>query len=488
MLDDEVPDPFDDPAEGTDVSADTSKETDVSADTSKGTDFDADPADGASVRVDPADESDEAHFGDAFTWLIGIVSGLISVLAILVLFLWLWAGANDIILGGPPPTLTGWQESYRDLTGFDEVTGLDGSGVRVCIVDSGIEMSHPDLQHLTLAGWLDVVDGRDAPYDDEGHGTAMAGIIVAQDGLTGIAPGVELLVAKAIDEQGSGSDEGIAEAVEWCADQQADIISLSLGGEGGIGFAGITTDQLEQAVQDALDEGVFVVAAAGNDGEDDDGDVSSPGSVEDVICVGGTTRLGNVWRGSSEGDNNGRLWPPMLPRSDPDKKPEVLAPGAEVPVLMAGGSGDGSWWGWASGTSAATAWVSGGLALILEAHPEMQREGSAGGPSAIEMIKEELSENSQMDHGQEDHDDHFGYGIFRIDLMLDALGNASTSVEETTAGADRLEIQLEFENQAERRKTPRVPPVSSTKAAECSESALRTNSIHRLKEATTCWA
>lgn len=450
--------------------------------------FNGDRSESARVTVKSGDEEDDSNSVDAFTWMIGIVSGLISLLSILVLLLWLWAGANDIILGGPPPTLTGWQESYRDLTGFDEVSGLDGSGVVVCVVDSGIEMSHPDLQHLTLAGWLDVVDGRDAPYDDEGHGTAMAGIIVAEEGLTGIAPGVELLVAKAIDDEGSGSDEGIAEAVNWCAEQQADIISLSLGGEGGINFAGITTDQLEQAVQDALDQGVFVVAAAGNDGENDDGDVSSPGSVEDVICVGGVTRLGKVWRGSSEGDNNGQLWPPVLPRSDPDKKPEVLAPGAEVPVLMAGGSGDGSWWGWASGTSAATAWVSGGIALILEEHPELQREGASGGPSAIELVKQELSENSQMDDGQDDHDDHFGYGVFRIDLMLDALGNESTSTSEAidASGSDELSLQIEY--QAERRKTPRVPPVSSTKAAECCESTLRTNSIHRLNEATTCCA
>lgn len=442
----------------------------------------------------PSEIIEDDSFQDSLPWVIGAVSSLFSLLVLSIILLWVWSNANDIILGGPPPTLTGWEESYRDLTGFDEVSGLDGSGVLVCVVDSGIEMDHPDLSHLTLAGWLDVIDGRDAPYDDEGHGTAMAGIIVAQDGLRGNAQGVELLVAKAIDDEGSGSDEGIAEAVNWCVDEQADIISLSLGGEGGFGFAGITTDQLEQAVQDALDLGVFVVAAAGNDGQDDDGDVSSPGSVADVICVGGATRLGNVWSGSSEGDNNGRIWPPMLPRSDPDKKPEVLAPGAEVPVLMAGGSGDGSWWGWASGTSAATAWVSGGLALILEAHPELQREGASGGSGAIDLVKEVLSDNSQMDNGQDDHDDRFGYGILRIDLMLEALGNnssASNVVEEIVSssaeslGSEQIELNSE-EYQAERRKTPSVPPVNSTKAAECSVSTLRTNSIQRLNEATTC--
>lgn len=414
----------------------------------------------------PSEVNNPTKDNSALPWLIGSVSTLAFILVASVIFLWLRSVADEILIGGPPPTLTGWEQSYQELTGFDEVSGLDGSGVVVCVVDSGIEMSHPDLQHLALAGWLDVINGQNEPYDDEGHGTAMAGIIVAKNGLSGNAQGVDLLVAKAIDSNGEGTDTGIAEAVDWCADNQADIISLSLGGEGGISFGGITTDQLESAVQDALDQGIFVVAAAGNDGQDDDGDVSSPGSVEDVICVGGATRLGNVWRGSSQGDNDGRLWPPMLPRSDPDMKPEILAPGAEVPILFAGGAGDGAWWGWASGTSAATAWVSGGLAIILEAHPELQREGTSGGPNAIEFIKTQLSENSQMDDGQSEHDNKFGYGIFRIDLMLEALSNSSSEEEVEYSSSYLQHIDINDSNQAERRKTPSVPPASSTKAAE----------------------
>ena len=109
----------------------------------------------------------ETFRDNSFHWLAGIVSGLIFFLSVLVLFIWLWANANDIILGGPPPTLTGWEESYRELTGFDEVTDLDGSGVTVCVVDSGIEMNHPDLQRLTLSGWLDVINNQETPYDDE---------------------------------------------------------------------------------------------------------------------------------------------------------------------------------------------------------------------------------------------------------------------------------------------------------------------------------
>ncbi len=98
------------------------------------------------------DEESDSEQGSAFPWLIRVVSGLITLLSIAVLLIWIWASMNGITLGGPPPTLTGWEESYRDLTGLDEVTGLDGSGVLVCIVDSGIELGHPDLDHLILAG------------------------------------------------------------------------------------------------------------------------------------------------------------------------------------------------------------------------------------------------------------------------------------------------------------------------------------------------
>ena len=161
-----------------------------------------------------------------------------------------------------------------------------------------------------------------------------------------------------------------------------------------------------------------MIASAGNDGEDDDGDVGSPGSVEDVICVGGITRTGDIWSGSSKGDNDGRLWPnPIWIRGDPDKKPEIVAPGHEVPVIFAGGTGSNDWWGWSSGTSAATAWVTGSLAILLEANPDLQRENSQARQS-IDAVKIAISDNSEMKEGQSDHDDYYGYGHLRVDLLV----------------------------------------------------------------------
>ena len=356
---------------------------------------------------------------DAARMVVAFSLSMLIILASSIAILYIWKG-EDLVIERPSPALSSWETEYKGLTGVSNQTlsGLNGEGVVICVVDSGIDLSHPDLSDLVLKGWLDSVNGLDEPYDDEGHGTAMSGIIVADGGLKGVSRGVGLLVAKAINEEGQGDSSSVANSVDWCVQQGADIISLSLGGGQSIGSGFFTTDELEQSVDEALDSGVFVIASAGNDGEDDDGDVGSPGSIEDVICVGGVTRTGDIWSGSSEGDNDGRLWPnPILPRNNPDKKPEMVAPGHEVPVLMASGVGNSGWWGWSSGTSAATAWVSGSLALLLQEDSDLQRENSSGRES-IESVKEAITQYSQMMDGQDSHDDHYGYGHLRIDHLV----------------------------------------------------------------------
>ena len=358
---------------------------------------------------------------DSAVYFISIaVTLLISFLLISVSFLYLWPSIEEISSQGPSGALIIWEDEYREITGINNIEYLDGTGITLCIVDSGIDMNHPGLEGLKLEKWSDFVNQIEDPYDDEGHGTAMAGIIVAKNGLKGNAQGVTLLVAKAIDKDGTGTDQIISQSVDWCVENGAHIISLSLGGAQGFGAGIFTTDALEQSVENALDLGIFIVAAAGNDGENDDGDVESPGSVGDVICVGGITRDGDIWKGSSIGDNDGRFFPnPIFPRSNPDKKPEIVAPSQEVPILMASGVGNNNWWGWSSGTSAATAWVSGSLSLLLEEYPELQRQNNDGRES-IEEVKNLLSQTSQMKDNQTEHDDYYGYGIMRIDLMINS--------------------------------------------------------------------
>ena len=310
-------------------------------------------------------------------------------------------------------------EAYESLVNHPQ-DDLRGNGVVVCIVDSGIDTTHSDLADARMGGWKDFVNGRTTPYDDHGHGTSMAGILVANGWLKGVANEVELLVAKALGANGSGDDGVVAQAIDWCVASGAHVVSLSLGGAPGIlpfSFGGGDRSSGD-AANDAIDEGVYVVAAAGNDGgENDDGDVAHPASEASVIAVGGVTLQGTHWSGSSEGDNNGRILPlpVLLPRNDPDRKPEVVAPAEAVPVLLNDGS-----WGLADGTSAATVYVTGAIALLLESKPELIPSENAGNAENVETVKQWLMDSVTPQEGQAGHDDQYGYGLLNIQALLDA--------------------------------------------------------------------
>ena len=322
--------------------------------------------------------------------------------------------SGEISLVGPGQIVLEQEEDFDSLIQLDQVSNLKGDGVKVCIVDTGIDMEHPDLANVNLGGWSDFIASKNTPYDDEGHGTMMAGILVADGGLTGVSTGVELFVAKALASNGSGEDAIVSEAVDWCISSNVHIISLSLGGAPGILPTFLGGDALEGSVDDAYSAGIVVVAAAGNDGENDDGDVASPGSVSTVICVGGVDERGALWSGSSVGDNNGNAIPFRWIRFDPDKKPEVVAPGKDVPVIMSGGG-----WGLASGTSAATVYVTGAIALMFEQNPELKAGESQSSEDTLDDIKQWIMDSSKPKDGQTGHDNHYGYGLLQIEDLIE---------------------------------------------------------------------
>ena len=92
---------------------------------------------------------------DAFGTLVAICSALLLLLASSVAVLYLWKGEEGLTLGGPSPALVSWDWEYKEMTVIDDVGNLDGRGVVVCMVDSGIDLGHPDLDHLQLMGWKD---------------------------------------------------------------------------------------------------------------------------------------------------------------------------------------------------------------------------------------------------------------------------------------------------------------------------------------------
>lgn len=336
--------------------------------------------------------------------------------------------AYNIIVGDgltfvkPSDSLIQSEQTYRDLINIQgEYTG---SGVNVCIVDTGMELNHPDLEGFDVAGWVDVVQGKSNPYDDNGHGTNMAGILVADGWINGVAKKVNLYVAKALLANGSGFEEDVVAGIDWCINQNVNIISLSLGGGQDLfPFLGSNGRTIEDSVNDATARGIYVVAAAGNDGgEDDDGDVASPGSERRVICVGGVTLSGDHWAKSSTGNNGFSALPFKLPRGDPDKKPELVAPAKDVPVLNTQGT-----WSSSSGTSAATVYVTGAIALLLEAHPELASNGTSGDVSTIDQVKDWIMQSVQPKEGQSGHDDNYGYGLLDIEALLDLADQNSTA-------------------------------------------------------------
>ena len=308
------------------------------------------------------------------------------------------------------------QEVYAELIQSD-IKGLDGTGVRVCIVDSGIDTSHKDLSGINLVAWRDFVNNQEQPYDDQGHGTSMAGILVADGWMKGVAPEVELVVAKALSGNGTGDDGIVADAIDWCVDQGSHIISLSLGGAPGLlPFNPFGGRDSSDAADDAIDQGIVVIAAAGNDGgPDDDGDVAHPSSERLVISVGGHTEDGSHWSGSSTGDNNGNLLPIILPRQDPHKKPEVVAPAEGVPVV----NNDGTW-SIVDGTSAATVFVTGAIALLLEAQPSLAGNETSGSSASVIQIKQALMDTAKPQPGQDGHDDDYGYGMLQIENLINS--------------------------------------------------------------------
>jgi minor extracellular serine protease Vpr len=173
----------------------------------------------------------------------------------------------------------------RDANG-DPVTG---KGVVVAVLDTGVDYTHPDLGGCKGFG-CKVKDGYDFvnddwdPMDNDGHGTMVAGIIAANGVLKGVAPDAELLVYKVLDPSESGPASGytsvVIAGIDAAIKDGADIICMSLGGE-----LGVTDDALALAVTRAVDAGVIVVAAAGNDGPYI-GTIFSPASYENVIAVG----------------------------------------------------------------------------------------------------------------------------------------------------------------------------------------------------------
>lgn len=215
-------------------------------------------------------------------------------------------------------------------------THVTGAGVKVAVIDTGIDYTHPELAPNYKGGWNAVTQGPD-PMDDQGHGTHVSGTVAAVrdgQGVAGVAPRAELYGVKVLDKNGSGQYSWIVAGIEWAVDNKMQVINMSLGGRSG-------TAALAAAMTEAHKAGIAIVCAAGNDS----GAVNYPAKYPEAIAVSASDSSDKLAYFSSKG--------PEL---------SVIAPGVSVYSTKRGGG-----YTTMSGTSMASPHAAGLAALAVEA-------------------------------------------------------------------------------------------------------------------------
>lgn len=263
-------------------------------------------------------------------------------------------------------------------------------------IDTGIDANHPELKGKVVL-WKDVISNKTAPYDDNGHGTHVAGTIAGNTGI-GAAPGAKLIIGKVFSSGGSATTDGILKAMQWIADPDGKpdtkdfpvLVSNSWGGGSPSKTKDPTDEVFCQAVDSWLKLGIAPIFANGNSGPRAPS-VGLPAGCPGTIAVGATDSNDNIASFSSRGNAD---W-----KSGSILKPLVSAPGVNVNSAKAGG-------GYVehSGTSMATPHVSGAATLLFQAKPNM----------TVKELAAMLVKGSK-DLGKQGPDPDFGEG--RINAM-----------------------------------------------------------------------
>ncbi|MFJ6433984.1 S8 family serine peptidase [Streptomyces sp. NPDC091416] len=244
--------------------------------------------------------------------------------------------------------------------------GFDGTGTKVAVLDTGIDLNHADVKDRVL-GTKSFV-GTATVQDGHGHGTHVASTIAGSGAasagrLKGVAPGAKLLIGKVLSDSGSGANSGVIAGMEWAVEQGADIVSMSLGDD-----EGTADDPTSQALDrlSATSDSLFVVAA-GNTGPGAS-TVGSPGAAASALTVGAVDHADALADFSSRGPvgENHAI------------KPDITAPGVDIVAARAAGTAMGSVvdadYTSASGTSMATPHVAGAAAILVQRHPDWPGE------------------------------------------------------------------------------------------------------------------
>lgn len=278
-----------------------------------------------------------------------------------------------------------------------------GNGSTVAVLDSGIDTQNHSALTPVSGGWIDFINHRSTPYDDNGHGTHVSGSVVGQESdqgsyagtQYGVAPEADLLHGKVIDQDGRGDFTHMIEGMEWAIEHDAgvDIISLSLGADSYIEF-------VIDPVRNTKSAGISVVASSGNSGH---GTSYSPANVHDAFAVGASAEDKTIASFSSgETVDTESAWS-TPPHDWPNEYvvPDVAAPGSLVYSSVPGGEYE-----FFSGTSMAAPHVSGAMALMQSATTEQLT------PDEMET---ELRETARKPDGEpETQDERYGDGIIDV--------------------------------------------------------------------------
>lgn len=246
--------------------------------------------------------------------------------------------------------------------------GIKGTGIKVAVVDTGIDAAHPDFTGRIMAT-ANFVGADNSAHDDNGHGTHVAGIVAgsgagANGKYVGVAPEANLYVAKVLDARGGGSMSGVMAGIEWAVlDQRVQVINLSLGGSTNCDGTDALSTLCDEAVRQA---DVVMCVAAGNAGPGSQ-TIGSPGCARYAITVGAIDDSERMADFSSRG-----------PTADGRVKPDIVYPGVGIVAAQSAGTtlGPVVEEGYVScnGTSMATPHAAGVAALMLQAKPTLTAE------------------------------------------------------------------------------------------------------------------
>lgn len=308
---------------------------------------------------------------------------------------------------------------YAESWGLTEIgaepahlSSYTGKGVKIAVLDTGIDYNHPELA-ASYKGGYDFINNDDDPMDDNGHGSHVAGIIAAAkdgQGVVGVAPDAELYAIKVSDSKGKGSFSGLAKGINWAVENDMDIVTMSITGDGG-------SRALRKAVDEAYaNYGVVLVAAVGNG---QSGSVLYPAAYENVIGVGAVTKENAKSSFSLTGS-----------------EVELVAPGSGIRSTWMGGQ-----YKVMSGTSMATPFVTGAIALLLGSDEEAWLEtGQVDGDGVwtADEIRAVLH-STATDLGDDGKDDQFGYGLLSLHFPGSASNTAATPDEDEETPEETLE-------------------------------------------------